>query len=57
MTVEDISQLAMVDVPIVKSDIENVDPKVCKEVTAKDIQMCVENICWYFEQNIDDKKM
>jgi hypothetical protein len=33
------------------------DHKVCIEITAKEAQMCVENICWYFEQNSDDKKM
>jgi hypothetical protein len=49
MTVEEISQLTIEDVPTVKSDIESEDPKVCKEISAKEAQMCVKNICWYFE--------
>jgi hypothetical protein len=57
MTAEEISQLTMEDVPIVISDTQNEDPKVCKEIAAKEAQMCVKNICWYFEHNIDDKKM
>lgn len=52
MTVEEILQLVMDNVSVVKSNCEIEDLEVCKKITDKEAEMCGETICQYFELEV-----
>jgi hypothetical protein len=52
MTVEEILQLVLDNVSIVKSNSELEDLQVCKKITDKEAEMCGETICKYFELTV-----
>jgi hypothetical protein len=47
---EEISQPTVDDIPVVKSDTKNEDPKSCEKITANKTHICVKNPLTFYPE-------